>query len=351
MFTTDKEIHIYLEQRIQQITSNRHGSIAPQVYDMFLNSCAIKNIQSKTNSKTNYKREGSEESKKRVDDFQSLKRKTKLIPLKIISDNKGYIDLPSDYLKCISSSSNVLFSKFNKTIKDKISITETFKILNIFTFDFNTPFEKIFIVVDDLHIEITHLIHLAKESNGVVDYFEFTNHFLDLLRKKNINVYWEYFNGYHDKCFIIKANDLKLYGSNKNEKGKIINVDLDVIIDDLEIESEIFKTKGSSIKPNDLVSSEIVTDVLNNYYLSKNRHLNPISEIENDRLYVYYFDNFIVSDIELSYYKKPNLFSIETNSISDMEVTPEFLELVISDILLTLKDESFQYINNNSKIE
>lgn len=61
MYKTVKELHIEIEQRLQQITSNRYGSIPPEFYDMMLNRTAIKYIQSKSNRKTNYKGEGLED--------------------------------------------------------------------------------------------------------------------------------------------------------------------------------------------------------------------------------------------------------------------------------------------------
>lgn len=107
MYETVKELHIEIEQRIQQITSNRHRSIAPQFIDMMLNRAAVKYIQTKSNRKTNYKGEGLEDSKKRVDDIQSLKRETPWLKLKRDKQdadypNRAFVILPGDYLKLIS---------------------------------------------------------------------------------------------------------------------------------------------------------------------------------------------------------------------------------------------------------
>ena len=53
MYNTIKELHIEIEQRISEITSNRHRSIAPEWIDMVLNRCAIKYIESIVSRKTN----------------------------------------------------------------------------------------------------------------------------------------------------------------------------------------------------------------------------------------------------------------------------------------------------------
>lgn len=68
MYNTIKELHIEIEQRISEITSNRHRSIVPEWIDMVLNRCAIKYIESIVSRKTNYKREGFEDTIKRADD-------------------------------------------------------------------------------------------------------------------------------------------------------------------------------------------------------------------------------------------------------------------------------------------
>ena len=116
MYETVKELHIEIEQRIQQITSNRHRSIAPQFIDMMLNRAAVKYIQTKSNRKTNYKGEGLEDSKKRVDDIQSLKRETPWLKLKRDKQdadypNRAFVILPGDYLKLISSTSRLTYGK------------------------------------------------------------------------------------------------------------------------------------------------------------------------------------------------------------------------------------------------
>ena len=106
MYETVKELHIEIEQRIQQITSNRHRSIAPQFIDMMLNRAAVKYIQTKSNRKTNYKGEGLEDSKKRVDDIQSLKRETPWLKLKRDKQDTDYpnmvkLDLLRIYMRFI----------------------------------------------------------------------------------------------------------------------------------------------------------------------------------------------------------------------------------------------------------
>lgn len=37
--------------------------------------------------------------------------------------------------------------------------------------------------------------------------------------------------------------------------------------------------ENTTIRQNDLIPTELISDTFNNYYLNKNRHLNPITEV------------------------------------------------------------------------
>ena len=60
---------------------------------------------------------------------------------------------------------------------------------------------------------------------------------------------------------------------------------------------------------------------------------------------------FSVDAVKISYIKKPRLFNIDINQMSDMEVTPDFIDSVVSDILLVLKDDSFSAVKQQSNLE
>mgnify|MGYP006965466875 FL=1 len=68
-------------------------------------------------------------------------------------------------------------------------------------------------------------------------------------------------------------------------------------------------------------------------------------------MFIYYGDDFCVDAVKISYIKKPRLFNIDINQMSDMEVTPDFIDSVVSDILLVLKDNSFSAVKQQSNLE
>lgn len=338
MYKTVKELHIEIEQRLQQITSNRYGSIPPEFYDMMLNRTAIKYIQSKSNRKTNYKGEGLEDSKKRVDDFQSLKRETNWLPI-ICNHNetdRGFIVLPSNYLKFISSTSKLQY--FKNIEVQTVDSNDTSKFKNVFykildiseLEDFDTNLKN---VVSELQTLFEDNVELPKYLIEKV---------YDILNDKtddiHYDVYWEHFlDRYYEKKIIIT--------SNKKMSGSGVYNYTDMCLHPIDSNEDFIYSE------NDLVASENVRATLNDFYGNRNRHKNPITELVNDKLYVYQGKDFCVSFIKVTYLKKPRLFSSLLDQMSDMTITPEFIDMVVSDILLILKDNTFNLVKQQQNIE
>lgn len=374
MYETIKELHIEIDQRIQQITSNRFNNIPPQFYDMMLNRTAIKYIQSKSNRKTNYKAEGLEDSKKRVEDFQSLKRETEWLPVIKDSDDseRGFVLLPSNYLKFITSTSKLQFEKgITKTIKKN---TDTnFKNVFYLTYAIPTTSEngiKLKITVDTVTKELAwdkatkfdndvelpkYLVEWAYETlNDPSNKFD-----------AHFDVYWEYFNNrYYANKLIIVCNKLfketievVIGGITTETSIPALNYTNECFVANTKNTAESGQTPYIVIDPkqiyseNDLIASENIRETLNDFYGNKNRHNNPITELINDRLYVYQGQDFCVSEMKITYLKKPRLFSSDLDQMSDMLVTPEFIDMVVSDILLILKDNTFNLVKQQSNIE
>lgn len=370
MYETIKELHIEIEQRIQQITSNRYGSMPPQFYDMMLNRTAIKYIQSKSNRKTNYKGEGLEDSMKRVEDFQSLKRETAWLPV-INNDGKtdrGFVLLPSNYLKFISSTSYLEYSKGIKSKTEKEDNQDVSAILKPRGNDkFKNVYYKTIKFAGDSDDDITPptVITIFNKSNdswienGVnIQLFptntfdinvEYPKYLVELVYDKlnadkilnqHFDVYWEYFQDrYYKGELIIVSNSIFAITNTNNDNIADVYTD------------HCFVCNPSIYSENDLIASENIRAALNNPYSKKNRHLNPITELINDKLYVYQSQDFCVSEMKITYIKKPRLFSLDLDQMSDMTITPEFVDMVVSDILLILKDNTFNLVKQQTNIE
>ena len=348
MYETIKELHIEIEQRIQQITSNRYGNIPPQFYDMMLNRTAIKYIQSKSNRKTNYKAEGLEDSMKRVEDFQSLKRETAWLPVIKYNDDpeRGFVIIPSNYLKFISSTSKL---QFKKNISESTIDKNDSRFKNVYykVCDVENVTTENTTIKQVCGIDITSLYNMFEND------VEFPKYAIELIYDKlndntdgiHYDVYYEYWNDrYYPQKFIITTNNPK----NLKDFLNYTNECFIALVDDSDPPKVSPNFKYSE---NDLIASENVRTTLNDFYGNRNRHLNPITELINDKLYVYQDNDFCVSEIKITYLKKPKLFSFDLNQMSDMTITPEFVDMVVSDILLILKDNTFNYVKQQTNIE
>jgi len=110
MFSTAQELHIGIDQGLQSIDSNRKGSIEPAEKDWVLNTVMIQEINNRLNAASNPKRQGFEDTFKRIDDLQSLKVNTSEIsnqPIYKYTDKAVYVPLPPDYHRLIDCSARV----------------------------------------------------------------------------------------------------------------------------------------------------------------------------------------------------------------------------------------------------
>lgn len=352
MYSSVKQLHIEIEQRIQQITSNRHRSIAPQFYDMVLNTTAISYIHSILSNKTNYKREGLDESSKRLDDLRTLKRKTGFKPVIVESNNNSkYVYIPADCLQVINSNSKVKYDKFDIEQYGLMQVNLYSSILDFSKLNFENVnnCNKLVLKIGNTTYDITDLLQFIQYDEDKGDTFEFINLLVDRLRFNNYNTYLNKFdNKVYNQGIYILFDDALISVSLNAYDNTSKSIDLGIVVkNNMNVIDIINPIENTTIRQNDLIPTELISDTFNNYYLNKNRHFNPITEVVNDRLNVYTDKTFIIDSVDISYIKKPILFNSELNQMSDMTITPEFLDDVVSNILLILKDDSFQYVKQN----
>ena len=192
---------------------------------------------------------------------------------------------------------------------------------------------------------------MYNDGNREYDLFEIAPLICNLLRSNLSNdyqIYWERWdNRFYQHSVIITtaANvkiDFKVGGSN------FVISSYNTTFDEFDLNDV---NKDYIYSGNDLVATENVRATLNNYYGNKNRHLNPISELINDRLYVYYGEDFCIDAVKVSYIKEPSPFSYDLDLMSDLTITPEFMDLVVSNILIILKDDSANTVRQQFNLE
>ena len=345
MYSTVQELHIEIEQRIQQITSNRNGSIAPEFIDMVLNRNAIRYVNLKTNRKTNYKQEGFEDSKKRLEDLESLKMTTTLA----VRNPKDLCILPSDFHSLISSTSHYLYSQSKDDFITKED-TLGFYCLNISDIiDWiskigdTTWSLKCQTYYDETSREHTYVLTDQSPSMISSDIFDNVVYLQQSLSQAGYNAYWENVGNVYipNTLIVVKPRTTTVFdkfefhtADGKTDPLMISNT----YILTHNLLPVVYNFTSTKTAPNDLVSSEKIPSILQDYYGNKNRHLNPIIEIKQGILYVYTNDNFKVSSVDITYIKKPRCFDINRNIMSDLTITPEFMDMVVSDLSILIKD-------------
>lgn len=388
MYSTVKELHIEIEHSIQQVTSDLHLSIAPEWLDMVLNRTALTYVNTRSSNKTNYKGEGFDESQKRVDDLRSLKRYTEFLQvIKDKEEDRGYVLIPSDYLQLSRTDCKVKFSKLHKDeLKDAIDVVRQGVHLDISKFNFSQAdgWTRAYLVLttNKTHtINITDLIQfLIGDYDEPIDLYEFIELLIDRIRYNGFNAYWEHFDGHYIKDTIIilgqndiKSAELRVYqnlamevdsedslsddidpfentGRNGVEKGECI-IYPGVSRFKFDTPEQRLTVTGNKIVSADLVPSDQIRNVLGNSYTNLNRHMVPILELVHDRLFVYFGDHFVISHIRIDYIKRPTLFNHKIKQMSDLQVTPEFMQMVISNVLLSIKDGTYQNYQQQSNLE
>ena len=344
MYNTVTEMHIALDMGLQHINSNRKQSISIDHKDMALNYAVLQFIELRTSPKSNRKGEGLEETYKRYDDLQELKRTYKS-KVYTSGDDRVFSIFPVDYYKIISAGAYVKYSKFalpTPNTLDKV----VYQIL---------PFR------DDTSTTQTYTnLVIARGSNKVFDSntykglpelygsdskFMLINLILEEVNKvKDVDIYWEYWNDVYEKdsFIIISKDNFSIYYSSISKKP--------IISTPKEVNLHTYSVEGSLAVDVDLISSFNRFSFRSNYHHSRNRHLNPLATINQHRLFVEQGDNFVVTHTELEYYKKPRLISYRHNQSCELTVNREIIDLAVQKLKAYIKDEGYQHVVNENQI-
>jgi hypothetical protein len=338
MFSTAKEVHIYIDGAIQLLSSNRKQSIAPELIDMILNNAASEYISSKFPN--GYNPKDIEQTLKRYTEFSSLKRTDSITPF--IEDNDCKIIKPFNALKIqsVKCSYKKPFGNSDKTISNMFV-----GVLSIDDRLFTEPNTNITInyttvdgtVKEDI-ISLSAYLSSVKSEKGM---FYFYDSLVSLLS----NVYG--FNVSYASFDKNGRRSIKIHmplGSSISS----LNSSSTLIVCNIESSSKTHCNKSGSVTvPVGIVPEKTAAEILNDYYSSVNLHRNPICTITGDEI-VIPFSSFLPSKVQVSYIKKPARFDISTGTIPDMEITKDFLDYAVKQIHLITHDPNYEKVLNES---
>lgn len=340
MFSTAKEVHIYVDAAIQQLASNRKNSIAPEHIDMILNNAVHEYISSRFPNSSNIK--DIEDTLKRYTDFSVLKKSMTCSGLISEDDNVVCFTKPYNSIK-IQSVSCKYIRPFNKivnttvtkkyrgiiTINDEIYKSDDFVLSILYSKNGNGT---------GRNISLTNFVKKVKSTNGV---FYLYDNMLDVLRNVyDLNAHYNSFNENGMRQIII---DFPIGYS-------LINLSTTNPYVNCKIEDSLIKSSKFNVGriSNCSIMSEINADIsLSDFYRSRNLHLDPIATIQAETVDVHYTD-FLPTFAEIKYLKKPRLFNIATGQIPEINITKDFLDYAIKEFELILNSGKFEKVVNEN---
>lgn len=345
MFSTAKEVHVYIEQAIQNASSNRKQSISPFFIDMVLNNAVPEYISSKFPNRQSNK--DIEATLKRYSDFSVLK-KSIIKPLEIGTSLRPSVTtkIPSDCLKYQTGSINYIRPipttfKINKkkysvllSVDDSVSWGNTLTLSYKYSYKGNVINNNV--SFDDVFINV-------RSKDGL---FYLYNTIIDRLRNiADLDCVFESNNKSNNKVirieFPIDANYIGSISTLIESNTSFISIT--PIEEDVECVIDV----NGRISQLSLLSSFEISNMLDDYYGRRNLHLNPSCELLDDNLIIYYTD-FIPSRVEINYIRKPKLFNITSGQIPEIDISKDFLDYAIKELLLILNSPAYNQVVNET---
>lgn len=344
MYSSCKEAHIAVSDKIQQINANRQQSIRPQYIDIALNEAIDVLLTQKIKAY--------EETGRYYDDLQVLKT-TVTAPLCLCEDeeNRGFTFIPANYLHNVAFIADVIFDKFRKYRAVK-NVMERLCVINISNaYDFPN-ISQWSINIDGAGINIKYPAKIYKKE-GLFDYI---NYMLPKFYHRGLNAYYEYLdNEYYPNSLIIRFDhDPVIHINNGYNVNRLTKYHKAYTGSYTEItsEGEVELTKATKKAGMDLVSDVERMDLLQTYHNRKNRHIHPICTLGGNKLFVDMDDTFIIPKVTMVYLRKPTYFNIVDNVATELPFTTEIINLAVQKLLGKLKDDAYQIaVNENYSLK
>lgn len=328
MYNTVKELHIALDERLQQLNSNRKLVLYPEQKDARLNEAVMQYINNVVSSKLNVKKEGFEDTQKRYDDIEELIR-TITLSIYINESDNVIAPLPYDYLHLINDRSILSYNCDGLSYTSQASV----KAVTIIPFTADTAVAAPFYNSFKININGSAIFTSPLTIKSVESRFMIINCVLETLNSAGVyEIYWEYYLDHYEKnSFIIVKTPTVVTTATITYGVTTINGTLSTYS---YTTYGIGQTFPNSVKrSNALCSHEDVYDMLDNYYYNKNRHLKPISEIQRGFLKVFYNSTFIIKEVQIDYIKRPRLINLALNQSCELNCGEEIVAIAVQNIM------------------
>jgi hypothetical protein len=306
-------MHIELDQSTQLVAANRTRKWFPEEKDWVLNKVMNRFIESSLIRKPDGSG-GFELDQSKVDGIKNLIRSKQPLIAWIDSPDRYKAYLPADYLHLLSDSS---FTQANCGAPDPSTTTVTHYITRLLSSKSAKPgpsyYQTLDLVMGGKTVKIPADLPYNNEYVGYPEKNDISFLVPYLLSKTGL--YWERFGDvYHPGQFIavsqspIAAPTLKIDGTTFNS----------VTASSFTLTRH--EDVSSKMRNNRLTASNLVPAMRSTSFF-KSSSISPISELENNILWIYRDKSFTVSRIEVSYIRRPQPISLSLGTDCELGET------------------------------
>lgn len=362
MYVSVQELHIGIDQGLQHVDSNRKSSLQQEEKDWILNESILEYIYTRLNPKSNPKQEGFEDTQKRYDDLEVLKKD---VTLKCYVDtqheNTVYAMLPVDYLHRTKDVSLVLYDCNGLTFPAQSQDNPSSVIIEFPKDSGTAPYYVGFsISFNGTTIFDINDYNLGSLNNIQSRYMIILLALEELNKRTDMEFYWENYgelsgSAYKKDSFIIVHKGgsgpapatITLAYTGATAHTETVNFNT------TNITRWVYNfTNPSTIeKPNDLMSSEDVADAEENEYF-KTSYDKPNSFIEQRKLKIKHNDNFVPIYVKLSHIRRPRKISLALDQTCEIpERAEEIINIAVRKIKARINDPNYRNIINENLLQ
>lgn len=358
---TVQEIHIDIDQKLQKVDSNLLGTFLKDEKDWWFNVAQTRFIWQRINAKLNPKKEGNQDTIKRMDDLDEL-----IVPdvslSAIVGPNNKYVSavLPANYLMLHSDASELQWNC------NGITLATTANGYFIATVPFPTGlqgsgdsvyYENLSLTLgktigmSSTEVTLFSLADYPYYAGGLEDVDE-SFYIIQLIleatknNSENLEFYWEHYGDYHaDNSFIVVCKG--------HYTPDYLHWELDGVEEAeylfTEIDSELVYTASGSITrrtaENRIVKLERLRTILAHPFATT-KYDSPVSTIKNNKIYVYQNSTFRVLNIIIDYYRNPRPISHRLDLTSELNPSrhSEIVDIAVQLMLAHIGHESYRSV-------
>jgi hypothetical protein len=305
-----QEQHIEIRQGLNQIGANRNKKYEDEEIDWIINRMQDRYIRSCLRPKDNG---GFEVDQLKADDISPLiVSNTTLVPY-INGSNRYQCFLPPNYQYLLSDGSTtkkLCGSEVPKVVNRNLYLTAVRQ-------DVSVKSTKPFYVTSSVIIKnntISIPTNLPYQNtytgfNSLNDIFSFL---VPYIAEKG-GWYWERVADYEYPLHYIRLSETAGTG----DSGVTTDGTSSATVVERTLSMLVHTNSGGTFRDNRLTGSHLLYS-LNTNPIYKTGYYSPISEIIGKTLYVYRDTNFIISDVRVSYVRKPRIISLSLNTSSEL---------------------------------